>query len=116
MKFIKRNLKTLITHGLLLGLFYWLVFVLTPKLDMSNEDLQKIKSIDVKIDKLNENNNGIENRIDSIKNKIEKIDEDIHQVKLKKEIIREYYYEKINNVDKLTISELDSFFSKRYGY
>ena len=116
MKFIKRNIKTLITHGLLLGLFYWLIFVVTAKIDMSNEDLEKIKSIDVKIDKLNENNIGLENRIDSMTSKIEQLDGDINQVKLKREIIREYYYEKINNVDKLTISELDSFFSKRYGY
>jgi hypothetical protein len=58
----------------------------------------------------------LENDIDYYNQKITEIDEDIDRVKNQKTIIKEYYHEKINSVDKLTVSELDSFFANRYNY
>lgn len=115
MKFLKNNIKTIITHILLLSLFFWMVFILTPKVEMSYFDYSKIDKIDSKINEIKDSNLKLEENIDSLNSKINRIDEDILNIQKKKDIVKEYYYEKIKGVDSLSIPELDSFFTERYG-
>lgn len=115
-EFIKNNLSNLL---FLIGgcfLIYWVVYVLTPKVGMSEIEKAKIDSINLEIKKISKDNERIEKNIENFDYEINKIDNKITNIKSQREIIREYYYEKINRVDSLTNAELDSFFSKRYNY
>lgn len=82
---------------------------------MSKFDYTKIDNINSKIDDLHSDNLKIEQTVDSLNNRISKIDQDILNIRNRKDIIKEYYYEKIKGVDSLSTSELDSFFTERYG-
>jgi peptidoglycan hydrolase CwlO-like protein len=48
--------------------------------------------------------------------KIQEIDYQIDNIKEKTTIIKEYYHEQSKAADSYTPTQLDSFFSKRYGY
>lgn len=114
--FIVTNYKTIIKVTFGIFLLYWIVFVLTPKSTMSVDQKQALDSLNIKIEQLHKDNLSLENDIDFYNLKITEIDENIDRVKSQKTIIKEYYHEKINNVDKLTDVELDSFFANRYQY
>ena len=97
-----------------LFLFYWIIFVLTPRTGMSPEQKQMLDSLNQQIKVLHEDNIKLENQIDSFNQEIQQVDEHINKIKGQKTIVKEIYHEKINSVDKLTVRELDSFFTDRY--
>ena len=75
-----------------------------------------------KVIKLYGNSNQINNLLENVTPVTKQEDKPKTQVLkpqtkiIEKTIIKEYYHEKINSVDKLTIAELDSFFANRYNY
>lgn len=115
-EFIKNNIKTILQVGLGLFLLYWIIFVLTPKSGLTVEEKHKLDSLNNQINVLHEDNKNLENQIEVYNEKIEKVDNNINKIKGQKTIIKEIYHEKIDGVDKLTLDELDSFFTNRYKY
>ena len=114
--FVLNNYWTIAKVIFVLFILYWIIFVLTPKSQMSSEQKQLLDSLNTKIDNLHNDNLKLENNIDYYNQKITEIDQNIDKVKNQKTIIKEYYHEKIIGVDKLSIAELDSFFANRYGH
>ena len=114
--FITKNYKTIVKVCFGLFILYYLIFFLTPNMKMSAEQIEKLDSLDSSIDSLHKHNQYLEGRITDFNAQINIVDENISNIKGQKTIIKEYYHEKISNVDKLTDAELDSFFTKRYDY
>ena len=114
--FISKHFWTILK--VLFGIFvlYYIIFFLTPNVQMSSQQKQQIDSLNQLVKKLHEDNLRLENKITNFESEIVDIDNNIQNIKGQKTIIKEYYHEKINSVDKLTLVELDSFFSKRYNY
>jgi peptidoglycan hydrolase CwlO-like protein len=114
--FLKDHYKTILAG--LFGLFvlYYLIFILTPTVKMSGTDKAQIDSLNVMIKQLHEDNVKLEEEIDEYNQKIEEVDHSIDKIKGQKTVVKEIYHEKISNVDKLTVRELDSFFTDRYKY
>lgn len=83
---------------------------------MSVEQKNQIDSLNILVKDLHQDNLRIEREISQFDNEVTKIDQNIQNIKGQKTIIKEYYHEKISNVDKLSVPELDSFFAKRYEY
>jgi hypothetical protein len=112
--FVTKNYKIIL--AVLFGLFvlYWLMFVLTPKMNMSVEEKAKIDSLNVLILEMNKNQQILDDKIDGINEEIVEVDNDINKIKGQKTVVKEIYHEKINRVDNLTEPELDEFFSDRY--
>lgn len=81
---------------------------------MTANQKQQLDSLNIQIKQIQQDNKTLENKISNFNSEITKIDENISNIKNQKTLIREIYYEKISNVDKLTIAELDSFFANRY--
>jgi len=113
---LKKNYKTILKVSFGLFILYYLIFFLTPKVKMSVEQKQQIDSLNQTIKQLHQDNLKLENQISDFNSKIGEIDSHIEKIKVQKTIIKEFYHEKINGVDKLTVSELDSFFTNRYKY
>jgi peptidoglycan hydrolase CwlO-like protein len=113
--FFVHNYKTILKVIAGLFLFYWIIFVLTPKTGLSAEQKAQLDSLNQQIKLLHEDNLRLENQIDSFNAEIEQVDKDINKIKGQKTIVKEIYHEKISNVDKLTVRELDSFFTDRYN-
>jgi vacuolar-type H+-ATPase subunit I/STV1 len=114
-EFLKSNYKTILKVGFALFILYYLIFFLAPKVEMSAQEKQKIDTLNTLIQKLHEDNVKLEQEIDEYNNKIDEVDLHIDKIKGQKTIVKEIYHEKINNVDKLTVREIDSFFTDRYN-
>lgn len=101
----------------LVGLFllYWLIFFLTPKVEMAASEKEKIDSLNKKIDIIYVEQKKLDEKIVEYNNEITKIDDNLEKIKNQKTIIKEIYHEEIGRVDNYTDAELDSFFAKRYG-
>jgi hypothetical protein len=102
--------------------FYWILFVLTPFLNSSSKTKEEIQSMNLMLNTLDnyikekeQEQNNLDNSIQLVNEHIEKIDSAISKIKVQKVIIREYYHEKINNVDGYDDSDIDSFITNRYG-
>lgn len=115
-EFIIKNYKTIVKVCFGLFILYYLIFFLTPNVKMSVEQVQKLDSLNTSINNLENHNQYLEGRISDFGAQINAVDNNIGNIKGQKTIIKEYYHEKISNVDKLTDAELDSFFTNRYQY
>lgn len=112
--FFSKNYKTLLF--LILGLFliYWVVFIITPSVTMSNKEKTQIDSLNVVIQSLHKENSKLDSAIISFHKETEQVDKQIEEIKKKKVTVKKEHHEKITRVDNYTEPELDSFFSDRY--
>lgn len=114
-KFITNHYKTILMVLFGLFIFYWMIFILTPRMGMSQEDKAKIDSLNVVINNMYKEQELLDNKIDDINKEIGEVDKGIDKIKNQKTIVKEIYHEKINSVSNFTEPELDSFFSDRYN-
>jgi len=108
----RRDFALIIIVGVV---FYWFSAIFSPKLEGMDTFKNKIDSIDNKIVFLREQQKQVDENISELKGEVLQVESIIGSVKNQKVIIKEYYENKINSVDKFTNDELDSFFSSRYG-
>ena len=115
LNFLKGNYKTLVK--LVFGIFilYYLIFFLTPRVQMAADEKAKIDSLNTLIEEIHKDQLKLDSTIDGYNQKIDEVDDHIGKIKGQKTIVKEIYHEKINNVDKLSNPQLDSFFSNRYN-
>jgi len=115
LEFINKNYKSILK--VILGLFflYYLIFFLTPKVKIAASQKEKLDSLNITIKQLYEQNIKLEEKISNFDESIKEVDLQIGKIKGQKTIVKEIYHEKINLIDKLTIRELDSFFTNRYN-
>ena len=114
--FVKKNYKFLGYAALGLFVLYWIVFVLTPKVEMSAESKQAIDSLNVHIEAIEENQKELDVKIEEYGEEINQVDTRITEIKSQKTTIKEIYHEKISSVNSYNDHQLDSFFTVRYGY
>lgn len=81
---------------------------------MSLEYKKQLDSLNIVIRQLHNDNLKLETKINGFEFQIEEVDSNISTIKTQKTIVKEIYHEKISNVDRLTIPEIDSFFTNRY--
>lgn len=103
-------------------LFITIIFIILYFITCKNVNTVTI-DINNKIDSINIISKNLETKqkqFDSLilleNFKINKLDSEIDGVTNKTTIIKEYYHEKIIDINRYSTTQLDSFFSKRYGY
>ena len=116
MELIKKYYKQAISIILGIAILYLVVYLATPKPQMSELDKYKLEQLNKDISKILENQKNLDIKIDSYKKELIKIDSTISKVKNQKTIIKEYYKEKGEKIDKMNKTQLDSLFRKRYNY
>jgi hypothetical protein len=94
---------------------YWFLYFITPKTKMVDEDKNKIELLNKKIDTLINKQKEIDSIMVISELNIDSINTAISKIKIQKTIIKEYYYEKVNNISEFNDAEIDSFFANRYG-
>jgi len=112
--FLVKNYKTIVK--VLFGLFilYWLIFFLTPKIQMSDVERSKIDSLNNLINEIHKDQLRLDSAILEYNEKVDEIDNHIDKIKGQKTIVKEIYHEEINRAGNYTEPQLDSFFSARY--
>ena len=115
-QFLSRNYKyVLIVVGAIV--FYVLmVDLMKPSNGMTKEDLKKIEQIDKDINLLIENQKKLDESINEYKNEIKKIDSTISNIKVKKEVVNNYYEQKGKEIKDANVKQVDSLLRSRYKY
>jgi len=116
LNFLKTHYMTILKVVFGLFIAYWLLFFLTPKVQMAAESKQAIDSLNVEIKEIEKEQDSLSNSISEYKEEINLLDEHISTIQSRKTIIKEIYHEEIKRVDSYNDRKLDSFFAVRYGY
>lgn len=116
LNFLEKNWKFILSGAFALFVIYWLMFFLTPKVEMSVESKQKIDSLTTYVKEIKKEQAELDNKIDVFGQEVNNIENNITKIRSQKETIREIYHEKINSVNTYTDVQLDSFLANRYGY
>jgi len=116
LNFVKRNYLTILK--IIGGIFilYWMVFILTPDVKMLENQQKRINDLNYLIIQKEKEQKKLSVEIANFNAQIKILDSNINRIKGEKIIIKEIYYEKVNNVDNYTDAQLDSFLAKRYNY
>jgi septal ring factor EnvC (AmiA/AmiB activator) len=116
MEFIKKYWKLFV--GVIGGLFvlYLIIFMLTPKPDMSELDKFKLEQLDKDINLLIENQKKLDKQIEGYKKELSHIDSSISKVQNQKVIVKEYYKEQGEKISGMKPSEINKLFQERYNY
>lgn len=112
--FLSKNYKTFLFIGIGLVALYWVIYVVTPSITMSQKEKQQIDSLNNVIKEIYQHQSKLDSTILDLNKEIDQVDNDIDKIKNKKTTVKKEYHEKINRVDTYTEPELDSFFSDRY--
>jgi len=112
--FIGQHYKTILMGLFGLFILYWIMFVLTPKMNMSAQAKADIDSLNNLIIEVHKSQQILDDKIDKINEEINEVDKDIDKINAKKTIVKEIYHEKIIRASNFTEPELDSFFANRY--
>jgi hypothetical protein len=105
-------LKLLLALVILYGFFY----IFKPNTSMSSEDKQRIDSLILKVNVIQEEQKKLDTNILKFEEDVELISDRIHKIKKDKSIIREVYHDQILRVSTFNDSQIDSFFTARYGH
>ena len=105
-------LKLLLALVILYGFFY----IFKPNTSMSSEDKQIIDSLILKVNVIQEEQKKLDTNILKFEEDVELISDRIHKIKKDKSIIREVYHDQILRVSTFNDSQIDSFFTARYGH
>jgi hypothetical protein len=114
--------KFLVNHypaiiKVLFGLFilYWLIFFLTPKVEMSTKEKAQIDSLNNVVKNIYKEQQKLDSSIAVYNIEVEHIDDNISKIKGQKTIVKEVYHEEIKRASTYDDVKLDSFFTSRYG-
>ena len=110
MKFIQNNLILIIIAGLCL---FNIISTNGVKTDLKSYK-KEIKESQKVIDSLNKENKKLTQKLDSVKNNILILDKGIKNIDNSIINIKRNTYEKVNNIDLLGNTELQSLFTARY--
>ena len=113
--FLTKNYEKIIKIGLIVFGIYWVMCVLTPGIQMSSESKGIIDSLNNHIIEVQKKQDSLTQDIVKYNEEIKEVDKVISNIKNEKTIIKEFYHEKIISVDTFNMSDIDKFFTNRYG-
>jgi hypothetical protein len=114
--FLDENFKYIMTliMIILIGLF---VYDLTSKDNgMSKEDKKRIEQLNKDIDSMINYQKQLDEKITEYNKEIMKIDSTISNIKVKKEVVNNYYQQKGNEIKNSNAKQVDSLLRSRYNF
>jgi septal ring factor EnvC (AmiA/AmiB activator) len=115
-EFLNNNFKYILIAAVGIFVLYWVVYLFTPKPDMSELDKFKLEQLNKDIQIIKDNQVKLDKQIEGYKNELVKIDSTIATVRNQKITIKEFYKELGEKINGMTPSQIDSLFRKRYNY
>ena len=115
-KFLSDNFKYILIVVGAVVLYILLLDLMKPSNGMTKEDLKKIEQIDKDINLLIESQKKLDESINEYKKEIEKIDSTISNIKVKKEVVNNYYEQKGKEIKVANVKQVDSLLRLRYKF
>ena len=116
MELVKKYWKYVVGVILTIGVLYLIIYLATPKPEMSELDKYKLEQLDKNINLIIENQKKLDKQIEGYKNELSQIDSTIAKVKNQKIVVKEYYKEQGEKITEMKPSEIDKLFHDRYKY
>lgn len=114
-EFIMNHYKAILIVLGGLFLFYWIIFIMTPAIKMSEQSVEELKKIDENISNLEFENKILQSEIVEFQEQIETVNENIDEIDDIKVTIANDYGKKINGARSFNNGELIRFLSERYN-
>lgn len=114
--FFDTNFKYIITIIVLIWLTFNIIDMFTRTNGMSQNDKERIEKLNQEIVVLIENQKKLDESINSYKQEITKIDSNISNIKIKKEVVNNFYGQKQKEIKDANTKQIDSMFRSRYNY
>lgn len=114
--FLSENFKYImaVIMIVLIGLF---IYDITSKDNgMSKEDKKRIEQLDKDINSMIEYQKKLDEKITEYNKEIMKIDSTISNIKVKKEVVNNYYQQKGNEIKNSNAKQVDSLLRSRYNF
>ena len=115
-KFLNDNFKYILIVVGVVVLYVLLLDLMKPSNGMNREDIKKIEQINKDINLLIESQNKLDESINEYKKQIEKIDSTISNIKVKKEVVNNYYEQKGKEIKDADVTQVDSLLRLRYKF
>ena len=115
-KFLNDNFKYILIVVGVVVLYVLLLDLMKPSNGMNREDIKKIEQINKDINLLIESQKKLDESINEYKKEIEKIDSTISNIKVKKEVVNNYYEQKGKEIKDANVKQVDSLLRLRYKF
>lgn len=115
-KFLNDNFKYILIVVGVVVLYVLLLDLMKPSNGMTKEDIKKIEQINKDINLLIESQKKLDESINEYKKEIEKIDSTISNIKVKKEVVNNYYEQKGKEIKDADVTQVDSLLRLRYKF
>jgi peptidoglycan hydrolase CwlO-like protein len=116
MKYIKKYWKHFVAIILAVVLLYGIVYLATPKPQMSELDKYKLEQLDQNIQKLQKLQQSLNDSISSYQQKICEIDDKIGKIKVERKEVNNFYTQKKEEIKNADKKQIDSLLRSRYNF
>jgi septal ring factor EnvC (AmiA/AmiB activator) len=116
MELIKKYWKHTVGVILAIGVLYGVVYLATPKPQMSELDKYKLEQLDQNIQKLQKLQQSLNDSISSYQQKICEIDDKIGKIKVERKEVNNFYTQKKEEIKNADKKQVDSLLRSRYNF
>jgi len=116
MNYIKKYWKHFVAIILAIVSLYGIVYLATPKPQMSELDKYKLEQLDQNIQKLQKLQQSLNDSISSYQQKICEIDDKIGKIKVERKEVNNFYTQKKEEIKNADKKQVDSLLRARYNF
>ena len=116
MELIKKYWKHAVGVILAIGVLYGVIYLATPKPQMSELDKYKLEQLDQNIQKLQKLQQSLNDSISSYQQKICEIDDKIGKIKVERKEVNNFYTQKKEEIKNADKKQVDSLLRSRYNF
>ncbi len=116
MNYIKKYWKHFVAIILAIVLLYGIVYLATPKPQMSELDKYKLEQLDQNIQKLQKLQQSLNDSLNVYQKKIDQIDERIGNIKVERKEVNNFYTQKREEIKNADKKQVDSLLRARYNF
>lgn len=116
MELIKKYWKHVVGVILAIGVLYGVIYLATPKPQMSELDKYKLEQLDQNIQKLQKLQQSLNDSISSYQQKICEIDDKIGKIKVERKEVNNFYTQKKEEIKNADKKQIDSLLRSRYNF
>jgi hypothetical protein len=115
-EFLSKNFKYIITPILIILIGIMIYDIASKDNGMSNEDKKRLEQLDKDINHMIEYQKQLDVKIEVYNKEIEKVDSVITNIKIKKEVVNNYYQQKGEEIKNADVKQIDSLLRSRYKF
>jgi septal ring factor EnvC (AmiA/AmiB activator) len=115
-EFLSKNFKYIITPILIILICVMIYDIASKDNGMSKEDKKRLEQLDKDINNMIDYQKQLDVKIEVYNKEIEKVDSVITNIKLKKEVVNNYYQQKGEEIKNADVKQIDSLLRSRYKF